>query len=87
MRTSKRKSGGSESGKRCKTRPYARAEWTSELQGETHWALALAGAATVSWAKGIVIQLYLMSGAGLFTPVASPAGVLLKSLPEALICC
>jgi len=54
MRTNKRKSGGSESGNRCKPRPCACAEWTSELQGETQRGVACAGTATVSWAKGIV---------------------------------
>jgi hypothetical protein len=34
-RTSKHKSGGPESGRCCKPRPCACAEWTSELQGET----------------------------------------------------
>jgi hypothetical protein len=52
-RTSKRGSGGSESGRGCKPRPYACVEWTSELQGETNWGLTPAGAATVIWAKGI----------------------------------
>jgi hypothetical protein len=54
MRTSKRRSGGSESGRGCKLRPCACAEWTSELQGESQQGVACAGAATVSWAKGIV---------------------------------
>jgi hypothetical protein len=54
-RTSKRESGGSESGTRCKARTCACAEWTSELQGETQWGVACAGAATVTWAKGIVL--------------------------------
>jgi hypothetical protein len=50
-----RGSGGTESGERCESRPCACAEWTSELQGETHWRVAWAGAATVSKAKGIVV--------------------------------
>jgi hypothetical protein len=54
MRTSKRGSGGSESGRRCKPRPCACAEWISELQGETYWGLACAGNATVTKVKGIV---------------------------------
>lgn len=54
MRTSKCGSGGSESGRGCKPRPCACAEWTSELQGETLEGVTWAGAATVSWAKGIV---------------------------------
>jgi hypothetical protein len=33
-RTSKRRSGGIESGRWCKTRPGACVEWTLELQGE-----------------------------------------------------
>jgi hypothetical protein len=53
-RTSKRGSGCPESGRSCKTRQCACVEWTSELQGETRWGVACAGAATVSWAKGIV---------------------------------
>jgi hypothetical protein len=52
-RTSKHGNGGSESGRRCKIRPYACAEWTSELQGETDWGLACAGDATVIKVKGI----------------------------------
>jgi hypothetical protein len=36
-RTSKRRSGCPESGKGCKTRLSACAEWISELQGETQW--------------------------------------------------
>jgi len=54
MWTSIRGSGGSESGSRCKSRPYACVEWTSELQGETHGRVACAGATTVIWVKGIV---------------------------------
>jgi hypothetical protein len=54
MRTSKRKRGCPESGKSCKTRQCACAEWTSELQGETRWGVACAGAATVIREKGIV---------------------------------
>jgi len=49
MRTSTRGSDGSESGRHCKPRPSACAEWTSELQGETHQGVACAGAATVIW--------------------------------------
>jgi hypothetical protein len=51
---SKRGSGCLESGRGCKTRQCACAEWTSELQGETRIGVACAGAATVSRAKGIV---------------------------------
>jgi hypothetical protein len=54
MRTSKRKRGCPESGRGCKTRQCACAEWTSELQGETQVGVACAGAAAVSRAKGIV---------------------------------
>ncbi len=81
MRTSTRRIGGSESGKSCEPRPCICAEWISELQGETYWGLARAGAATVTWAKGIFLM-YLMCEAGLFTPVASPAGVFIKNLME-----
>jgi hypothetical protein len=80
MRTSTRNSGSSESGSSCKPRLCACAEWTSELQGETYLGVACAGAATVSRAKVSGLPAYLMSGAGFFTPVASPAGVFIKKM-------
>ena len=56
-RASKCGSDGPESGRGCELRPGVHTEWASELQGETHWGLAYAGAATVSRAKGIEYQI------------------------------